>query len=85
MAWDAAEAGLKYVFTSALSSGFLLYGMALLYGATGSLSIDEIGRSLRDGVAVRSLAATGLVLVVIGLVLLLIGAFHPVGPRRWYY
>jgi NADH-quinone oxidoreductase subunit N len=61
------EASIKYFVMGAFASGFLLYGMALLYGATGSLSIDVIGHSLRDGVAVRSLAATGLVLVVIGL------------------
>lgn len=27
----------------------------------------------------------GIILAVIGLILLLLGAFHPMGPRRWYY
>lgn len=27
----------------------------------------------------------GIICLVIGLILLLLGAFHPVGPRRWYY
>lgn len=39
-----AEAALKYFLLGAFSTGFLLYGMALLYGATGSLSIPEIAR-----------------------------------------
>ena len=34
-----AEAGLKYVFTSALSSGFLLYGLSFVYGLTGTTMI----------------------------------------------
>ena len=37
-----AEAALKYFLLGAFSTGFLLYGMALLYGATGSLNIYEI-------------------------------------------
>jgi len=39
------EAGLKYFLLGAFSTGFLLYGMALLYGATGSLNLVEIGAS----------------------------------------
>lgn len=39
------EAGLKYFLLGAFSTGFLLYGMALLYGATGSTSLVEIGAS----------------------------------------
>src|SRR5699024_2436479 len=37
-----AEAALKYFLLGAFSTGFLLYGMALIYGATGTLSIPEI-------------------------------------------
>jgi NADH-quinone oxidoreductase subunit N len=37
-----AEAGLKYFLLGAFSTGFLLYGIALLYGATGTLSLPEI-------------------------------------------
>lgn len=37
-----AEAALKYFLLGAFSTGFLLYGMALLYGATGSLDVQEI-------------------------------------------
>ncbi|MEX0723515.1 MAG: NADH-quinone oxidoreductase subunit N [Gracilimonas sp.] len=40
---SGAESALKYFLLGAFSTGFLLYGMALLYGATGSTSIPEIG------------------------------------------
>jgi NADH-quinone oxidoreductase subunit N len=40
-----AEAGLKYFLLGAFSTGFLLYGIALLYGATGTLSIPGIARA----------------------------------------
>ena len=36
------EAGVKYLILGALSTGFLVYGMAWIYGATGSLSLDAI-------------------------------------------
>ncbi|MEX2347891.1 MAG: NADH-quinone oxidoreductase subunit N [Balneolaceae bacterium] len=40
---SGAESALKYFLLGAFSTGFLLYGMALLYGATGTTSIPEIG------------------------------------------
>jgi len=40
----SVEAALKYFLLGAFSSGFLVYGMALLYGATGTLDLNEIGR-----------------------------------------
>lgn len=39
---DASEAALKYFVMGAIASGLLLYGMSLLYGATGSLDLHEI-------------------------------------------
>lgn len=39
----AAEAGLKYFLLGAFASGFLLYGIALLYGATGTTNLSLIG------------------------------------------
>jgi len=38
----AAEAGMKYIVLGSLASGLLLYGMSLVYGATGSLHLDVI-------------------------------------------
>ena len=51
----SSEAGLKFFVLSAVSSGILLFGMALLYGITGSTSLREIGRLLTtaDGRARR--------------------------------
>ncbi|HIA00675.1 MAG TPA: hypothetical protein EYN66_01980, partial [Myxococcales bacterium] len=41
----AAEAAMKYFVLGALASGILLYGMSLLYGLTGSLSLAELASS----------------------------------------
>ncbi len=42
----ASEAAIKYFVMGAIASGFLLYGMSLLYGATGSISINVLNQSL---------------------------------------
>jgi NADH-quinone oxidoreductase subunit N len=42
----SSEAGLKFFVLSAISSGILLFGMALMFGLTGSTSLREIGRIL---------------------------------------
>lgn len=42
------EAGLKYFLLGAFSTGFLLYGMALTYGATGTTKIPRLQNSLRS-------------------------------------
>ena len=62
------EAAIKYFVTGAFASGFLLYGMALLYGATGSLSIREIGATLQASPpGLLSPATLGMALVAVGL------------------
>ena len=38
----SAEAGVKLIFISALSSGILLYGLSMIYGTTGSLYFEEV-------------------------------------------
>jgi NADH-quinone oxidoreductase subunit N len=38
----SAEAGVKLIFTSALSSGILLYGLSMIYGTTGSVYFPEV-------------------------------------------
>jgi NADH-quinone oxidoreductase subunit N len=40
----ATEAAMKYFVLGALASGFLLYGMSMLYGASGTLDINELAR-----------------------------------------
>lgn len=58
------EAGLKYLVLGAFSSGFFLYGAALLYGATGSLSLPTIAKFLQsDPSNLLALAGMGLLLV----------------------
>jgi NADH-quinone oxidoreductase subunit N len=63
----SSEAGLKYFLLGAFSTGFFLYGIALLYGATGSIKLEVIARALQT----PALAASPLVLL--GLALMLIG------------
>lgn len=61
------EAGVKYLILGALSTGFLVYGFAWLYGMTGSLQLDEIKAALSgDEVnVVGSLFAFALILVAL--------------------
>ncbi|MBI5328815.1 MAG: NADH-quinone oxidoreductase subunit N [Deltaproteobacteria bacterium] len=62
----SVEAGLKYLVTGALASGFLLYGITYLYGATGSTEFSQIANVI-NGKDVSGFLAIGLMLVVIGL------------------
>ncbi len=50
---SARESALKYLILSSTASGFLLYGMALLFGATGSVALAALGASADLGGAVR--------------------------------
>jgi NADH-quinone oxidoreductase subunit N len=63
----AAEAALKYFLLGAFASAFLLYGIALAYGATGTTNLTLIG------VQVSSLGLQGSPLLLVGLGLLLVG------------
>lgn len=47
----SAEAGVKLILSSALSSGFLLYGLSMIYGTTGSIYFDQV----REGFSANSL------------------------------
>jgi NADH-quinone oxidoreductase subunit N len=63
----ATEAAMKYFVLGALASGMLLYGMSMLYGATGSLDIARVASALGTPYASQSLAVFGLVFVVAGI------------------
>ncbi|GMV56228.1 MAG: hypothetical protein AMXMBFR6_20330 [Betaproteobacteria bacterium] len=63
----ASEAAMKYFVLGALASGFLLYGMSMIYGATGTLQIDEIARQLAYHAANKTVLLFGLVFVIAGL------------------
>jgi NADH-quinone oxidoreductase subunit N len=62
---SSAEAALKYFLIGAFASGFLLYGIALVYGATGATNISLIGAQLAGG-RLSFMAALGLGLLLIG-------------------
>lgn len=74
----AAEAAMKYFILGALASGLLLYGMSLLYGLTGSLSLDQISDSTLTRLDPSSLPLTLAVVMVIAGLLFKLGAvpFH---------
>lgn len=61
----SAEAALKYFLIGAFASGFLLYGIALTYGATGTTNLSLIGAQLA-GKPLPLIAALGLGLLLIG-------------------
>ncbi|KPJ83116.1 MAG: hypothetical protein AMS19_05470 [Gemmatimonas sp. SG8_23] len=62
----SAEAGLKYFLLGAFATGFFLYGITLLYGATGSTNIAEIARSVSSGQAPPTLLTLGIAFLTIG-------------------
>jgi NADH-quinone oxidoreductase subunit N len=64
----ATEAAMKYFVLGALASGFLLYGISMLYGATGTLDINALARDVASGDYVsRGALVLGLVFIVAGL------------------
>ena len=62
----SAEAGLKYFLLGAFSTGFFLYGIALVYGATGSTHISAIAESIAGGTAHGALLMFGIALLAVG-------------------
>jgi NADH-quinone oxidoreductase subunit N len=63
----STEAAMKYFILGALSSGFLLYGISMLYGATGSLDLSEVARVAGSGTANKTILVFGIVFMVAGL------------------
>ncbi len=63
----STEASMKYFILGALSSGFLLYGMSMLYGATGTLDLSILAKQLDAGIANRTILVFGVVFIVAGL------------------
>lgn len=63
----SVEAAMKYFVLGAMASGFLLYGMSMLYGATGSLDIGEVFKAINSGQIKHQVLVFGLVFVVAGL------------------
>jgi NADH-quinone oxidoreductase subunit N len=63
----STEAAMKYFVLGALASGLLLYGMSMLYGATGTLDLSQLVKSVAAGHADHQILIFGLVFVVAGL------------------
>jgi NADH-quinone oxidoreductase subunit N len=63
----ATEAAMKYFVLGAMASGFLLYGMSMLYGATGSLDITAVFKAISSGQIRHQVLVFGLVFIVSGL------------------
>jgi NADH-quinone oxidoreductase subunit N len=64
----STEAAMKYFLLGSFAAAVLLYGGALLYGATGHTDLAGIGQSIASGTATLSLVVVGLMLVLAGLV-----------------
>ena len=64
---QATEAAMKYFVLGALASGFLLYGMSMMYGATGSLDINAVFKAINSGQIRHQVLIFGLVFIVAGL------------------
>ena len=63
----SVEGGLKYFILGSFSSGFLLFGFTLIFGATGAIELSAIAESIATNEADPSLLLAGLALTVIGL------------------
>ena len=77
----ATEAAMKYFVLGALASGFLLYGLSMVYGATGSLDVSGVLQAIAGGEATlkgsKQVLVLGLVFVVSGLAFKLgVAPFH---------
>ena len=68
----SSEAGMKFLIIGALSSALMLYGMALIYGFTGSTQLDQIAAALSAG-ASAGVFPFGSMAVLLAIVLLLVG------------
>jgi len=64
---DATEAAMKYFVLGALASGFLLYGLSMMYGATGSLDIPEVFKAIGTGTPNQGVMILAVVFIVAGL------------------
>ncbi|MDG2516257.1 NADH-quinone oxidoreductase subunit NuoN [Lysobacter soli] len=65
----ASEAAIKYFVLGALASGLLLYGLSLVYGATGSLQLDQIATATQQRIAEGNtlMLITAVVFIVAGI------------------
>lgn len=77
----SAEAAMKYFILGAFSSAFLLYGIALIYGATGSVDIGKIG----EFVSTHHVSAASNPMLLVGLGLMLFGFCFKLGAVPFHF
>jgi NADH-quinone oxidoreductase subunit N len=63
----STEASMKYFVLGALASGFMLYGISMLYGATGTLDLTEVAKASASATANKTILVFGIVFLVAGL------------------
>ncbi|MBL7161736.1 MAG: NADH-quinone oxidoreductase subunit N [Anaerolineales bacterium] len=63
---DSEEAALKYFLLGAFAGGFVVYGVALAFGATGSTALGEIMAAVNTGTADMTLLLIGSALILVG-------------------
>lgn len=81
------EAGLKYFLLGSFSTGFLLYGMALVYGSTGTTNINGIAQALQSngGLLDNPLMIAGMILMSTGFLFKIAAApFHMWTPDVYH-
>jgi len=77
----ATEAAMKFFVLGALASGFLLYGMSMVYGATGTLHVSQLAQVIQSGASSKEVLVVGLVFIVAGIAFKLSAApFHMWAP-----
>jgi NADH-quinone oxidoreductase subunit N len=75
------EASLKYFILGSFATAFFLYGIAMVYGVTGTTRIDEIQRALPENAGVPALAILSLGLMFVGLGFkVVVAPFQVYGP-----
>jgi len=73
----STEASVKYFFTGSFATGILLFGIAWLYGATGSFDISEIANAIGEGRASGSMLGVGILMIMASFLFKVGGApFH---------
>jgi NADH-quinone oxidoreductase subunit N len=64
---DSEEAAIKYFLLGAFASGFLVYGVALVFGATGYTGLTEVLQAIESGAIDLTLLSVGAALILVGL------------------
>lgn len=61
------ESAIKYFLMGSFATGFLLFGIALIYGVTGSFHIEVIGNALSNSANINGLVLTGLIMMLLAM------------------